>query len=155
MRYSTILAPVLLALAGCGPMSLYYKEGVSVQAARDAETICKIGAVRDVPVRNVTRTIPGRFVPPRKTCDPDGHCQKRGGYYFPPEFITVDVNEELRKEAVNLCMRQQGYEFMRLPACKPNIVHTKTSGATRHFPKLTPQACVIRNKGGTWQIVSP
>lgn len=155
MRYTTSLAISFLALAGCMPLSLYYKEGVSVQAARDTETSCKIKAARDVPVRTVTRTIPGRFVPSRQICDANGVCQRRGGFYLPPEFITTDANEGLRKEASDLCMRQQGYEFIRLPACKQTVAQTVPSATTSRLPKLTPQACVVRNQGGTWQIVTP
>lgn len=151
--FASIMA--MLLFSACTPLGLYYKEGVTVQSAKDTETACKVTAARDVPVRSVTRVVPGRFIPERRICDANGHCDIRGGFHLPPEFITEDANESLRKDAVDLCMRQKGYSFVRLPACEQNIARSTAPGVTTRLPKLTAEACVIRNQGGSWQIVTP
>ena len=144
-----------LFLSGCMPLNVYYNQGVSIQTAKDTETSCKVAAARDVPVRNVTRVIPGRQLLPRLLCDSNNVCTRHPGLFLPPEYITEDANITLRTEAVDLCMRQKGYEFIRLPACKDPLKAATPPAATTHFPKLSSESCVIRNQGGTWQIVSP
>jgi hypothetical protein len=155
MKHSALWLITALALAGCGPLGLYYKEGVSVQSAKDSETTCKIAAAQDVPVRNVTRVIPGRHIPPRRICDAKNNCVVKGGVFLPPEFITEDANASLRKDAADICMRKKGFVFTRLPACKESVKSATAPAVTTRLPKLTPKACVIHNQGGTWQIVTP
>ncbi len=142
-------------LAACTPLGLYYKQGVSVQTAQDAETVCNVKAARDVPVRNVTHVIPGKQIAPRKQCNSNGLCHMTPGVIIPPEFVTRDANAELRRKAADLCMRQKGYEYLRLPACDPAIAKATPEGQTTRLPRLAPNSCVVRSTGGRWQIVTP
>ena len=146
---------VVTSIAACTPLGLYYKQGVTVQSAADAETRCKVSALREVPVRNVTQIIPGRHMPPRRVCDASGHCHSRPGRFVPPEFITRDANEALRAQTADLCMRKKGYEFIRLPACQPAVAKATPPAQTTRLPRLAASSCVVRTSGGHWQIVTP
>lgn len=151
-RVLSVMALVLCA--ACTPLGLYYKSGATVQSAKDAETRCRIEAQRDVPVKPVTRVIYPRPLPPREYCDSDGNCVIRPTVFFPPEYITEDANETLRAQAADLCMREKGFEFLRLPACSNDAAPSSVQQTTR-MPRLTEGACVARGQSGSWQIITP
>ncbi len=153
-RFILTLGAVSL-IAACTPLGLYYKQGATVQSAADTETRCKVSALSEVPVRNVTQIIPGRHLPPRRVCNSAGVCHTKPGRFIPPEFITRDANEALRAKAVDLCMRQKGYEYIRLPACEPAVAKATPPAQTTRLPRLAASSCVVRSSGGHWQIVTP
>lgn len=155
MRLNLILISCVLALPGCLPLSVYYKQGAPVARMQSDQTSCEIKALRDVPVATQIRTTPARYVPPRKICDAEGNCRTRGGYWIEGELYSVDTNKDLRTRAQAQCMASKGYRPVDIPPCSNAIARAATPAATRTFPALTPTSCVIRNKGGSWQIVNP
>ena len=150
------LLPLVLSLvlSGCLPLSIYHREGVSVTRMQSDTTECEVAALRDVPASNQIRRGPPRFVPGRRICDASGACKTRPGFYVPGEIYTVDVNKGLRERVELQCMAARGYAPVTLPACSAGTVRAAPAGITRTLPRLTPGSCVIRNKGGSWQIVS-
>lgn len=144
----------LAALAACAPLTIYHREGVSVQQMQTDLLACEISALADVPVSNQLRREPPRFIPGRRICHPDGSCYTRGGYYVPGEVYTVDVNLGLRERAEQQCMANDGYAPATIPDCPNAIDRAAPPGATQVLPRLSSQSCVIRNDDGTWQIVT-
>lgn len=144
-----------LGLSACVPLSFYHKEGVSFQTAKDAETECKVAAARDVPQRPVTWIVHRPPQPPRTVCDAAGKCVTEPGILFPPEFITEDANEGLRREAAALCMRKRGFTRVSLAACDPKETRAVVLSSAGPMPRLTKGTCAIRLKGGGVQIIAP
>lgn len=156
MRTSLISAFVATTvLSACFPLAIYYKPGVGVATMQRDQTNCEVGAVNKVPVNTQIRREPARYIPGQRRCDAAGNCNMSRGYYIPGEVYTVDVNKGLRKRAAMQCMADRGYAPVDIPPCSDAIARSTPAAATRILPRLGPNACVIRNKGGTWQIVNP
>ena len=155
MRLTVILIGAVLALTGCLPLSIYHKTGVPVARMQSDKTSCEIKALRDVPVSTQIRSTPARYVPPRQYCDASGACKTRGGYWIEGEIYSFDANERLRLRAQIQCMAAKGYSPVEIPACPDRIARAVPAAATRTLPALTPDSCVIRNTGGSWQIITP
>lgn len=153
MKYFFLLS-LCSVLAGCAPMSLYYREGVEVTRMQSDLTTCEVGALKDVPESRQVRRGPPRYIPGPRYCDGTGTCRYGPGYYIPGELYTVDANAGLRARVSDQCMAQKGYREISLPQCSAAVAQSVPSGVTRVLPKLTESACVIRNSGGSWQIVS-
>jgi len=151
-----ILAPLCaaLALAACAPMSIYYRPGVPVQRMQDDTTRCEVRALREAPVATQIRHTPPVYVPGRQVCDAAGNCWMRPGYWVDGDIYTVDVNAGLRARAKDLCMAEKGYSPVSLPPCPPEVKQATPPGVTTVLPRLTQNACVIRNRDGSWQIVA-
>ncbi len=141
-------------LVGCTPLSLFYKEGAPVQRMNSDLADCKLRALRDVPVDQDTRYIPGQEAP-RVICDAAGVCQTIWVQITPDTIETYDANEEVRKEYVGACMAKSGYAPVRLPACQDAVVKATTLKATKVLPPLSANSCAIRLKTGQYQIVTP
>ncbi|MBU2982305.1 hypothetical protein KO498_10850 [Lentibacter algarum] len=154
MNHKSIALSLLLLATACTPLSLYYKAGVPVQNARDAETRCEVQAARDVPPRIITNVIPGRHLPPRQVCNSANVCHTKPPVFIPPRYERVDANVSLRAKAVDLCMRSKGYQHIKLPACDPAIARQVPEGQTQRLPALSQNSCVVRSNGN-WQIVTP
>lgn len=142
-----------LALAACTPLGIYHKPGATVAAMQDTLTTCEVEALQRVPVDRRIERDPIRIVP-RKICDSTGNCtvvyDRVGG-----EIRTWDANVPLRQRVLNQCMATQGYAFVELPACSQGVKRAAPPGTTTILPRLSPNACAIRNGDGTWQIVTP
>lgn len=153
MKRLALIATVLLT--GCGPMGLYYKPGVSMNAIERDEVACTLKAEREVPVRNVSRVIPGEWVPGRKVCPRKGKCHVTPGYMTPSRVVTEDANLGLRNRVAALCMQDRGYSRINLPPCPREVAQSVPSAVTTEMPKrLSPRACVIRHGGGAFQVVN-
>jgi hypothetical protein len=152
-RVYWILLPLILA--GCLPLGLYYRAGVPVSRLNADQTNCEVRALRDAPVATQIRRTPSRFVPGRRICDATGACVTRPGYWIEGDYYTVDVNENLRERVLDMCMAEKGYRPVRIPPCSQAVVRAAPQGVTTTLPRLTEKSCVIRNKGGSWQIVNP
>ncbi len=136
-------------------MGLYYKPGTPVSNVQRDELNCTVEAERKVPVRNVTRIIPGRFIPGRRICDAAGNCRVTPPYWTEPVVITEDANLELRDRVAAQCMADRGYARISLPPCPPEVERAVPPAITMVMPKnLSPKACVIRRAGGQFQIVN-
>lgn len=155
MRTPVLLAAVsAIGLTACVPLSIYYREGVSVTRAQSDTLNCEVQAIKDAPVSNQTRVTPPRWVPQRQSCNSSGQCTVIPGYYLPGQTYTVDVNAGLRKRVETQCMANKGYAPVDIPACPDRIVKAAPPGATTTLPALTPNSCVIKNTNGTYQIVN-
>ncbi|MDQ2088566.1 hypothetical protein [Marimonas arenosa] len=152
MKFRAFAAMFLLV--GCMPLGLYYKPGTTVARADRDLLNCRVMGETDVPPRMITRVIPGPLLPPRRICDAAGNCQLFPGRRLPPEIVTEDANDGLRDQVVAQCMGDRSYEYVRLPRCPAEIARTVPLRATTVMPRLTESACVIRLKGGKWQIVT-
>lgn len=157
MRRALALALLLLPLAGCDDLSLYYKPGATVQRMQADEVDCQVRALRDAPVRTVVRRTPAVWIPPRSYCDANGNCTTRGGYWEPGEIYTEDVNRGLRARVEALCMARRGYERVTLPGCPQSVRAAAGPAAqTTTLPRLSETSCVIRDRQArTWRIVTP
>ena len=153
MRSFALLAVIFVA--GCTPLGLFYKAGTPVARADRDLLNCRVLAASKVPVRQVTRVIPGPRLPPRQICDAAGVCHTVPGRWLPPEVFTEDANDGLRREVVAQCMGDQGYEYVRIPHCPAGIANAVTPAQTTVMPHLKENSCVVRGQGGVWQIVTP
>ena len=153
MKFRAIAA--VLLLSGCFPVGLYHKTGESVARADRDLMACRVAAEAQVPARMVTRMIPGGFLPPRRICDAAGNCHMIPGHRLPPEFVTEDANEDLRREVVAQCMGDKGYDYVRLPQCAPEVAAAAGPVLGAAMPRLAENSCAVRLRGGGWQIVTP
>ena len=142
----------LVTLAACAPLDIWYKPGVSVAASEDRLLSCRTQAAQKIPVNTQVRRTPVQIVP-RRICNSDGNCQifydRIGG-----ETIVFDANEGLRDDVVAQCMRRAGYSPVSIPPCPDSVRAAAPPGRTETLPRLTDNACVIRNRDGSWQIVN-
>lgn len=141
-------------LAGCTPLSLFYKEGTPVQRLNSDLADCKLRALRDVPVDQDTRFIPGDKAP-KSICDAAGVCHTVWVQITPDKVETFDANEGAREDYVEACMAKSGYAPVRLPACNDAIRQSTPLAATKVLPPLSAESCAIRLKTGQYQIVTP
>ncbi|TDK44981.1 hypothetical protein [Antarcticimicrobium luteum] len=154
MRRCVLLLGLGLVLSACAPMELYYRPGVSVARMQADTTRCEVRALREAPAAPQLRQYPPRFVPGRRLCNAQGDCWVRPGHWVEGPVYTVDVNAGLRGRVMALCMAEKGYDPVSLPVCPAEVRQTVPPGATTVLPRLTQDACVIRNQDGTWQIVT-
>jgi hypothetical protein len=143
-----------LVLTGCLPLSIYYREGVSVSRLERDTLNCEVSALKAAPVANQTIVEPPRWVAPRQVCDGNGVCHTQPGYFIPGETYIVDVNRSLRKKVEQQCMADKNYTPVKIPACSEGIKRAAPARATSTLPALSPQSCVIRYEGGSYQIVN-
>ena len=151
----SLLIAIGLGLAGCLPVSTYYREGVSLATVERDELRCEVAALRDAPVHEVVRQGPPVYVPGKQVCTATGVCSSTPGHYVPGEIYTVDRNKSLRQSLARQCMVNRGYAPVEIPAC-PNAVAqaAPAPSASDRLPKLTPESCAIRTPGGGIQIVT-
>lgn len=143
-----------LLVAACGPLSLYYRPGVSVTRMQTDQTNCEVKALRDAPVASQIRQRPPVYFPGRQICNSTGSCYYEPGYWLDGGVYTVDVNADLRGRVLTLCMAEKGYQPVDIPPCPSNVASAVPPAQTRTLPTLTQNSCVIRNQDGSWQIVS-
>ena len=143
-----------MAFAACAPLSIYHRPGVSVTRMESDRLDCEVKALRDAPVATQIRRTPAVFVPPRQYCDASGKCVTRGGYWEPGRVYSVDVNADLRARLRDRCMGQKGYRPVSIPLCPQSVANAAPPGVTTTLPTLGPSSCAIRNRDGSWQIVT-
>ncbi len=141
-------------VAGCVPLSLFYKEGTSVQRLNTDLSECKLQGLKALPVDQDTRFIPGTQTP-KTLCDANGHCHTVWVQITPDKIETYDANENAREDYVEACMGKSGYQPVRLPACNDAVVKVTRLSATKVLPPLSSNSCAIRLKTGQYQIVTP
>ncbi|MEP2027876.1 MAG: hypothetical protein ABJI96_04095 [Paracoccaceae bacterium] len=150
----TLLGATLLLLGACAPFETYYKTGASVAKLQTDTTNCEVKALRDAPVANQVRQSAPYYIPGRTYCDGNGRCHRNTGYWVPGRVYTVDVNAPLRLKVLDQCMARKGYQRTEIPVCSTSVARSVPAAITRTLPTLTPNSCVIRNEGGSWQIVT-
>jgi hypothetical protein len=154
MRPRLLICLALLALAACTPpgTSVFYAEGVDFPT-RDADFAqCELQALREFPVRNVTRFTPRFYVPARQVCRPDGTCIVTPGYFEGGDPYTVDGNVNARQVATRGCMGERGYARVTLPVGAPDTAVIMSTV----MPPLVAGTCIYRPGGaGPRLIVNP
>lgn len=143
-----------LALAACGPLSIYYRPGVSVARMQTDQINCEVRALKDAPVANQIRQRPPIYFPGTRYCNA-GRCYVTAGYWASGGIYTVDVNADLRGRVQDQCMAQKGYQPVSVPRCSSSVSNVAPPRQTKTLPKLTESACAIRYEDGSWQIVNP
>lgn len=146
---------LMMTLAACGPVNMYYRPGVDVSRLNADQTACEVQALKDAPVANQIRQHPPIYVPGARKCDAAGNCVVYPGHWVGGGFYTVDVNAGLRRRVQDMCMARKGYDPVSLPRCPQSVVRAAPKQTTGRLPRLTESTCVIRNDDGTWQIVNP
>jgi hypothetical protein len=144
----------VLALAGCAPLTTYYKPGVSVNTLERQTLACQTRALRDVPSSTQVRRAAPRFIPAQRFCTAAGACTTRPGRHIPGEIVTFDPNDGLRKRVEIQCMADKGFAPVSIPLCPDAIARATPARATATLPNLNPNSCVIRNSDGSFQIVT-
>lgn len=154
MRLLFTIIAAGLALAACGPLSIYYRPGVSVSRMQNDQIACEVRALKDAPVANQIRQRPPIYFPGRQYCNAGG-CYTSPGYWMNGGVYTVDVNANLRGRVQDQCMARKGYQPISVPRCSSTIANAVPAQQTRTLPKLSENACAIRYDDGHWQIVNP
>ncbi len=103
-----LCAPLLLA--GC---VTYVRPGAT-PAMRDSDLgQCQSLAYRRAPPELQTEMVsPAYVTPPAEWCRRHHHhelCRYEPGYYVPPEYANVDVNDAARNARIDACMSGRGY----------------------------------------------
>ena len=155
MNHGYLSIVALCALVACGPVSTYYKPGVSVSRLDTDRTNCQVSALSKAPVANQIRREPPVFVQGRLICNKRGQCARQPGYWIDGDIYTVDVNAGLRDQVTDMCMAEKGYEPVSIPRCSQNVVQAAQPRQTVTLPTLTASSCVIPYKDGRFQIVNP
>ena len=152
MKLALSVAVPALILTSCAPLSIYHRAGVPVARMLVDETRCEVQALKDAPVANQIRQRPPVFVPGRKICN-GPKCTYQAGYWEPGDIYTIDVNAGLRGRVETQCMARLGYQPVEVPLCQGSVKSAVVPRQTQVLPKLGENACAIRYKDGTWQIV--
>lgn len=143
-----------LVVGACGPLSLYYQPGVQVTRMQSDATRCEVEALRDAPVANQIRQRPPIYFPGGRYCTNSG-CYYNPGYWADGGLYTVDLNQDLRRQVLDMCMAQKGYQPVSIPRCAANVASVAPRASTSTLPALTQNSCAIRYDDGSWQIVTP
>jgi hypothetical protein len=142
-------------LAACaGPLSIYYRPGVSVSRMQTDQIRCEVSALRDAPVATEIRQRAPIFFPGRQICDASGACFSEPGYWAEGGFYSVDPNRDLRARLETMCMANKGYQPVAIPPCPDSVARAVKPSQTQTLPKLNEGSCSIRNDDGSWQIVT-
>ena len=127
-RLKTVI-PFMMVLAGCAPLDTYYKPGATVAN-------------------------PPQFVPPHQRCNSLGQCHVTPGYFVPGPIYEIDPNAQLRRRVVGQCMADAGFAPVSIPACPSNVAKAAPRLSTITLPALNANSCAIRNRDGSFQIVT-
>lgn len=145
----------LMILSACGPLSLYYREGESVQRMQTETTQCRVQALKDAPVANQIRQSPPIYWPGRSYCDSRGRCYRSPGWWEPGNIYTVDVNQGLRNTVEAQCMAQKGFRPVSLKPCKQGVKSRVPAVRTTTLPPLSTESCFVKFDDGSFQIITP
>ncbi|NRB18560.1 MAG: hypothetical protein HRU33_13575 [Rhodobacteraceae bacterium] len=150
----SVFFPIILGVASCTPLTLYYKPGAEVSRMQSDTLGCEIRALREAPVANEIRQSPPIFYRGDRYCN-GTHCYYSPGYWMPGHIYTVDVNLGLRQRLEQSCMAEKDYQLVKLPNCNLAIAKAAVPAATTRLPQLSENSCAIKNKDGSFQIVEP
>lgn len=154
MKYSAFLLVGILALSACEPLTIYHRTGVQVTKMQSDLLECQVDALAKAPVASQIRRGPPRYMPPYRSCS-DGHCYRYGGFFYPGEVYTVDLNATLRGQLETQCMATQGYRRVEIPNCPAGTPSAGDGPQTTTLPPLTENSCAIRGQNAAWEIVEP
>ncbi|WP_240453906.1 hypothetical protein [Chachezhania antarctica] len=149
------LGAVLCVLAGCAPVSVFYRPGADGARTQFQTDQCRVTALRDAPVANQIRQYPPIFYPGTRFCDAAGNCAYSPGYWVDGGFETVDVNAPLRARLTTDCMARQGYQLISLKRCDRSVAASQPPIPNAKLPPVTQASCVVVLPSGRWRIVTP
>lgn len=152
--FRVFLTSVVVLCAGCAPVSTYYKPGVSAAKLQNDQLDCEVKALQAAPVAIQTRRTPPRYIPARRYCHAKGHCHTRGGYWIHGDVYSVDVNAKLRRKLETQCMTRKNYQPVELPICRSGVPAEIDTSRTDALPEITPQSCAVRNRDGSFEILT-
>ena len=144
----------MLAITGCGPLTTYYKPGVTVAQLERDQSQCQVKALRDVPPSKQLRQYPAEFLPGKRICNAQGKCRVKPGRIIPGRIETFDPNDELRARVARQCMSARGYTRESIPLCSESQRKGATAAPTTRLPKLTAHACYVQLEGGKVRILT-
>ncbi|WP_158963547.1 hypothetical protein [Chachezhania sediminis] len=147
------------ALAGCGPVSVYYQQGVSGTRTVDDINACQVSALKDAPAAMQVRQLPPVFWPGYTQCYPNGaggqNCYTTPGYWVDGGVETYDPNAPLRSRLTDQCMMKRGYAPLSLPRCSDAVRASVPPALNDKMPPITSSSCVVLYGNGYWRIVTP
>ena len=153
-RVLLVLGSILLAVA-CSPLSVYYKQGGSVERLKRDQLMCETRALNEAPVSTVVRQGPPRYYPGGRYCNGSGNCYRRGGFWVPGEVYSTDVNRSLRSRIEAQCMADRGYQPIEIQRCSQGTASASTDTSRSDvLPPLTENSCAIRYDDGSIEIIS-
>tara|TARA_R110002124_G_C8718378_1_gene495510 strand:- start:194 stop:667 length:474 start_codon:yes stop_codon:yes gene_type:complete len=152
-RLKTVIS-FMAVLAGCTPLDTYYKPGATVANMQRTTTECAVSALEKVPPSTQLVRDPPQFVPPHQRCNGQGQCHVTPGYFVPGAVYEVDPNAQLRRRVVGQCMTDAGFAPVSIPACPTNVAKAAPRASTTTLPALNANSCAIRNRDGSFQIVT-
>lgn len=152
MKHIWVLS-VIFGLAGCAPLNIYHKTGVTVAKMQSDQLACEVEALRQAPQANALRRDPPEFVPGVAICDDNGDCAVSPGFFIPGAVYTVDENQDLRDRLTQQCMADQGYVPKRIKYCPSGTPLPQT--VMSKLPEITDETCAIRLGDQKWQIITP
>lgn len=98
----------VLALAGCAER--WQKPGASEADFKAMRAQCDAHAFGLWPPRlREEMVMPGRFVPPMRSCDSRGRCTWYGGWWEPPQFAVMDDAAPARRAERRACFLAEGW----------------------------------------------
>lgn len=150
MRRLGLVFIALLMVTACGPVNTYHREGVTRAQLQDDLLSCRVEALEDAPVATQVRRGAPRYFPGHRYCTSAGSCYVTGGYFYPGELYTVDVNASLRRDLRDRCMTQQGYDTVALPRCTTEAPPMLT---TDRLPPLSTSSCVVKDTNEQFQVI--
>jgi hypothetical protein len=102
---------ILAVLSGCAEH--WAKPGGTEAELQRTKAECETQSyARFPPVLQQVMMSPGYFAPPETRChtrDGQTRCHTVGGFWVPPSFQTVDLNQDGRNSARNACMYAHGW----------------------------------------------
>ena len=113
----------LSGIVGCvsiGPITYFFKPGVSI-AQKDKDSFdCELEASRTVPVNSQIGTTPTYRTPIQTSCY--GYtCTTTGGQVYGGNVYSYDANKSLREEYYGRCLAQKGYQSAMVPVCPTDL----------------------------------
>lgn len=147
------VAFAILSLSGClSAMDLYYRAGARVAQQQRVTYQCEQLARSTVPVAISHEEVEDYST--RRVCNADGSNCRRERVLVGTDWVTKDVNADLRNRVRRQCFNDKGYVQVRIPACSDNLRNAVTPRATRVLPTLTENSCVIKYEDGSYQIIT-
>ncbi|MEE4189031.1 MAG: hypothetical protein V2I76_11370 [Roseobacter sp.] len=155
MNRLALLFIAFVGVSACAPLTSYHQQGVSAARMQNDLLDCQVSALEQAPVANQVRRSAPRYVPGFRRCNSDGRCYNTGGYFYPGEVYTVDVNALLRRDLLTRCMAQQGYSRVELPRCPQGTTLPPLGPAAQSMGPLSPDSCIVKTTDGRSLIIDP
>lgn len=148
---------LLVLIAACAPVDLWYKQGARVSRLDNDLTDCRLHAAQSVPVNQQLARTPAFYTPRTTNCYSTGNtvqCYTSGGQVIGGNVYSYDANSGLRDDVTTQCMSNLGYRLIQLPQCAPATAKLANAPYTT-LPAITEESCAAKVQTGRWVIVTP